>query len=152
MVGSSSEVVRKFCADYYPTRSIWFKGFSVRYLNKSNPREAFLFVQVAFLTVLEKKGSTICPASEIVCFPVLISTYSHVETSIFFSLDLFFFVTQNPFQIYHLVSYIIAFFGSIAETPSYFLSLILLCNIRIKIMSKRTSLTAQYCHSDVSSD
>jgi hypothetical protein len=27
-------------------------------------------------------------ASEIVCFPVLKSTYSHVENSIFFSLDL----------------------------------------------------------------
>jgi hypothetical protein len=33
-------------------------------------------------------GSTTFPASKIVCFPVLIFTYSHVENSIFFSLDL----------------------------------------------------------------
>ena len=33
-------------------------------------------------------GSTICPMSEIVCFPVLIFTYSHVENSLFFALDL----------------------------------------------------------------
>ena len=36
----------------------------------------------------KKKGSTICPMSEIVCFPVLIFTYSHVENSLFFALDL----------------------------------------------------------------
>jgi hypothetical protein len=33
-------------------------------------------------------GLTICPMSEIVCFPVLIFTYSHVENSLFFALDL----------------------------------------------------------------
>ena len=36
----------------------------------------------------ESKGSTICPMSEIVCFLVLIFTYSHVENSLFFALDL----------------------------------------------------------------
>ena len=35
-----------------------------------------------------KMGSTICPMSEIVCFPVLTFTYSHVENSLFFALDL----------------------------------------------------------------
>ena len=35
-----------------------------------------------------KMGSTICPMSEIVCFLVLIFTYSHVENSLFFALDL----------------------------------------------------------------
>ncbi len=33
-------------------------------------------------------GSTICPMSEIVCFPVLNFSYSHVENSLFFALDL----------------------------------------------------------------
>jgi hypothetical protein len=32
-------------------------------------------------------GSTICPVSEIVCFPVLNFTYSHAENSLFFALD-----------------------------------------------------------------
>ena len=35
----------------------------------------------------KKGGSTICPTSEIVCFLVLISTYSHLENSLFFSSD-----------------------------------------------------------------
>ena len=30
----------------------------------------------------------LCPMSEIVCFPVLNFTYSHVENSLFFALDL----------------------------------------------------------------
>jgi len=30
-----------------------------------------------------KKNSLKCPTSEIVCFPVLISTYSHVENFLF---------------------------------------------------------------------
>jgi hypothetical protein len=36
------------------------------------------------------KGLTICPTSEIVCLPVLIFTYSHVENALFFALELFF--------------------------------------------------------------
>ncbi len=35
-----------------------------------------------------EKGLTICPTSEIVCLPVLIFTYSHVENALFFALDL----------------------------------------------------------------
>jgi hypothetical protein len=40
------------------------------------------------LELVNQMGSTICPMSEIVCFPVLIFTYSHVENSLFFALDL----------------------------------------------------------------
>jgi hypothetical protein len=37
----------------------------------------------------------LCPMSEIVCFPVLNFTYSHVENSLFFALDGSFFVTRK---------------------------------------------------------
>ncbi len=43
------------------------------------------------------KGSTICPTSEIVCLPVLIFTYSHVENALFFALDLVVFCKSNYF-------------------------------------------------------
>jgi hypothetical protein len=49
-----------------------------RYAMVKNP---FLYTRVIL------KGSTICPMSEIVCFPVLNFTYSHVENSLFFALD-----------------------------------------------------------------
>ena len=39
------------------------------------------------LSVADKKILLLCPMSEIVCFPVLIFTYSHVENSLFFALD-----------------------------------------------------------------
>jgi hypothetical protein len=42
-----------------------------------------------------KMGSTICPTSEIVCFPVLIFTYSHVKNALFFALDLVVFCNSN---------------------------------------------------------
>jgi hypothetical protein len=44
-----------------------------------------------------KMGSTICPTSEIVCLPVLIFTYSHVENALFFALDLVVFCNSNYF-------------------------------------------------------
>ena len=44
-------------------------------------KNPFLYTRVIL------KGSTICPMSEIVCFPVLNFTYSHVENSLFFALD-----------------------------------------------------------------
>ncbi len=43
------------------------------------------------------EGSTICPTSEIVCLPVLIFTYSHVENALFFALDLVVFCNSNYF-------------------------------------------------------
>ena len=39
-------------------------------------------------TLLPKGSTILCPMSEIVCFLVLIFTYSHVENSLFFALDL----------------------------------------------------------------
>ncbi len=51
-------------------------------------------------------GSTICPTSEIVCLPVLIFTYSHVENALFFALDLVVFLQlELLFQTYQLVYY-----------------------------------------------
>ncbi len=51
-----------------------------------------------------KKGSTICPTSEIVCLPVLIFAYSHVENALFFALDLVVFLQlELLFQTYQLV-------------------------------------------------
>ncbi len=51
-------------------------------------------------------GSTICPMSEIVCFPVLNFTYSHVENSLFFALDSAVSLwLEFTFQTYQLVYY-----------------------------------------------
>ncbi len=61
-------------------------------------------------------GLTICPTSEIVCLPVLIFTYSHVENALFFALDLFVFLQlEFLFQTYQLVYYPVHFFASIAK-------------------------------------
>ncbi len=44
-----------------------------------------------------RKGLTICTLIEIVCLPVLIFTYSHVENALFFALDLVVFCNSNYF-------------------------------------------------------
>jgi hypothetical protein len=67
----------------------------------------------------------LCPAHDIVFFPVLISTYSHVENSIFFSEDFaVFFVTRNPLPNIPLCNTTYLFSGLSLKSPSYFLSLI----------------------------
>ena len=63
------------------------------------------------------EGSTICPMSEIVCFLVLNFTYSHVENSLFFALDLVVSLyLKFTFQTYQLVYYkLFVFVSSIAK-------------------------------------
>jgi hypothetical protein len=84
-----------------------------------------------------QKGSTICPMSEIVCFSVLNFTYSRVENTQFFALDLAVsLVLEFTFQTYQLVYYnLFVFVSSIAKISSSFLSLVLLNNILVEIMS-----------------
>jgi hypothetical protein len=62
-------------------------------------------------------GSTICPVSEIVCFPVLNFTYSHAENSLFFALDFTVFLKLGfTFQTYQLEYYNLSvFLSSIAK-------------------------------------
>ncbi len=83
------------------------------------------------------KGSTICPTSEIVCLPVLIFTFSHVENALFFALDLVVFLQlELLFQTYQLVYYnLYNFLRLLLKSPSLFLSLILLNNILIEVVS-----------------
>ena len=88
--------------------------------------------------------------SEIVCFSVLNFTYSHVENSLFFALDLAVsLVLEFTFQIYQLVYYnLFVFVSSIAKISSSFLSLVLLNNIRLRNivtpMSHWTNVFAGY--------
>ncbi len=56
-----------------------------------------IYIYLFIHTKLYKKGSTICPTSEIVCLPVLIFTYSHVEKALFVALDLVVFCNSNYF-------------------------------------------------------
>ncbi len=84
-----------------------------------------------------QKGSTICPTSEIVCLPVLIFTYSHVENALIFALDLVVFLQlELLFQTYQLVYYNLYIFSRLLlKSPSLFSSLILLNNILIEKVS-----------------
>jgi hypothetical protein len=92
--------------------------------------------------------------SEIVCFPVLNFTYSHAENSLFFALDFTVFLKLGfTFQTYQWsITICLFFYCQSLKSPSSFLSLVLLNNILVKIMSYWTSMTAEYCHSNVSLD
>ena len=81
------------CLHYLPCKLV-ISDAALRTMNNESRNTMNMRARSAMRDV---KGLTICTLIEIVCLPVLIFTYSHVENALFFALDLVVFCNSNYF-------------------------------------------------------